>query len=174
METTLRTALEYAIRNEQFVYVGSGSGWFYIGPADENIFPFMEHASEVYQQSELNNMNTALNRIDVATRELNKYWKSMSGDERNEGSRKRQIAFYIERCNRDAKRVYDCSRRFKHFKPFLDREIADMGEQTINIPQGIYIKTTGEEIGAFWTYDEFQRAKNKFRLGRVAEEKEEM
>ena len=174
MDTTLRTALEYAIRNERFVYVGSGSGWMYIGPADDKVIEFMECSNSTFYQNEVDRYNESVRRIDAATDALNILWKKASNDKKLEENRQRTIRYYVDRNERDSRRILNSTTKRQKWIPFLDRQIVDIHDKSLLEPKGIKIKFEGDEIGAFWTYDEFQRAKNKFRLGRVAEEKEEM
>lgn len=164
--------LKEALKNHmgEKVKIGSSASFVFCGEVDENIFETMKQCSE-YE------IEKRMKAYTLQTRKSHKAFMSKLADKMNAGLRriKRQAAFEsweLDRYNKEiAAFMNECESEKEHeremrmnnvaseeFKKnwveFLERNVKEEYE---SLEGGTIIIIEGNETGAYWTYEEYER-----------------
>ena len=128
----------------EFVYVGSGSGFVYIGNAN-NAVESLRKVDETYR-------NNAADLIGASQKAIARNEKSLH-DAKVKGDREEieRVEQSIEWHN---KQINKQSEYIKQYVPFSEREVTEMYRRRFVAPLGEIIIVCGEEVGPYWTLDE--------------------
>jgi hypothetical protein len=154
---TLREVLEKIQNTALYVSVGAndGSGWLYIGRAEESInFFIRENEAWINQLKEY--INICHNNITLA-RETVDYniGRLISTDNRIVSIADGKIKSSQVRIDHFRKRIDSLSQILLSWTDLLDRKVIRIYHQDIVSPNTCDILFEGKETGNFWTYEEF-------------------
>lgn len=172
---TLDMALSEIIEHKRFVYIGSGSGWIYIGWATPRVRKFIDKQSIKYLESLYRSIDQRNEKIRIYQDKKAAYERSLpvapSGSEATADdfaaydSARKLTETQINYCDaiiRQTEESIDLlKRRITSWDSFLAREVLDIYEIKHIKPNGIAIKFAGPEIGKYWLYDEFKEHRPK-------------
>lgn len=175
----LREAIDALVESApgEIVYIGSGSGWIYIGEINESLQPFIDKQSEAYRKviSKLNDkasstMKSHWDRIHEIVEEIRFIEKLMK--DTDDADLTLKLDKQIRRLKASQQflenRILDLTRQIKtrtrdlgRWTDFSDREVKTTYHNGIAEPPGAAIVFEGSEIGPYWTKDEFDRKRKK-------------
>lgn len=172
---TLRQALERLSDKDMYISIGAerGSGWMYIGPA-EDAMQFMNAENTEWQcqiLAYIDRLHANINLSDDTrrknTQKLNWLNKSiLLNDEERYARRVAQdkVQAADMRIQHYNQRIQRLMTIYSNWVNLLNRKVVRVFYQKVVHPYTLNILFDGEEFGDIWTYEEFERIGRKKRL----------
>ena len=171
---TLRQVLNRLAKTTMYISIGAerGSGWMYIGPA-EDAMQFMNAENTEWQcqiLAYIDRLHANINLSDDTrrknTQKLTWLNKSILTDEERYARRVAQ-----DKVQAADMRIQHYNQRIQRLMPIysnwvnlLNRKVVRVFYQKVVHPYTLNILFDGEEFGDIWTYEEFERIGRKKRL----------